>query len=86
MLRLTDIRLPLDHPDIALKNAILKRINIPEKDLIKYQIFKRGYDARKQRDIRLVYSIDVDVKNEKKILYRFRKNNNIRSKPDTQYN
>ena len=85
MLRLTDIRLPLNHPEIAIKNAILKRINISEKDLVQFKIFKRGYDARKHNDIRLVYTIDIEAKNEKGILYKFRKNNQIKIKPDTQY-
>ena len=51
MLRLTDIRLPLNHPEIAIKNAILKRINISEKDLVQKKevvvtITDKGYCKR----------------------------------------
>lgn len=85
MIRLTDIKLPLNHPETAIKKAILKRIGVEEKDLIKYGIFKRGYDARKKGDIKLVYTLDIEIKNEKYILNRFRKDNRVRPKPDTEY-
>ena len=68
MLRLTEIRLPLDHPADALSNAILKRLGIVASDLISFTIFRRGYDARKRNAIVLVYTVDVEVKNEAALL------------------
>jgi len=64
MLRLTEIRLQLDHPADDLKVAILKRLNISATELVGYTLFRRGYDARKKNAIVLVYTIDVEVKNE----------------------
>ena len=59
MPRLTELRLPLDHPDEALPAAIRTRLNLAEDAPLVWSVARRGYDARKKDDIRLVYSIDV---------------------------
>ena len=68
MLRLTEIRLQLDHPADDLKAAILKRLGITATELQGYTLFRRGYDARKRNAIVLVYTVDVEVKNEAALL------------------
>jgi uncharacterized FAD-dependent dehydrogenase len=70
MLRLTDLRLPLDHPASALTDAILARLGIAADELSGYTIAKRSYDARKRGGIVLIYSIDVDTPREAEILQR----------------
>ena len=47
MLRLTELRLPLDHPEDALRQAVLRRLGIDAADLLDVSIARRGYDARK---------------------------------------
>ena len=47
MLRLTEIKLPLDHPEGDIKDAIAQRLGIPASDLLDFRIFRRGVDARK---------------------------------------
>ena len=54
MLRLTEIKLPLDHPELDLKTAILKKLQIQPEELVDFSVFKRSYDARKKHDIHLV--------------------------------
>jgi len=85
MLRLTEIKLPLDHPESALKAAILERLAIPEEDLITYTIARRGFDARKRGAIALVYSLDVEAKNEKAILKCLKDDKHLVPTPDTSY-
>ncbi len=91
MLRITEIRLPIEqadtlkHQDEQIKAAILKRLQIPENDLIRFEIFKRGVDARKSHAILYVYSLDIEVKNEAKILTKFKKDPHIKPAPDTSY-
>jgi uncharacterized FAD-dependent dehydrogenase len=70
MLRLTDIKLPLDHPPEALKNAILKRLKIPAAALRDFTIFKRGHDARNRSAIAYIYTVDVTVADEATVLAR----------------
>ncbi len=85
MLRLTDIQLPLDHPEADLPAAILKRLDIPAADLISHTIFRRAYDARKKSNIFLVYTLDVEAKNEAALLQRHTAHLHIKPTPDTQY-
>lgn len=85
MLRLTDVQLPLDHQEEDLKAAILARLGIAADDLISYTIFRRGYDARKKSAITLVYTLDVEVKNEAKVQKRLAGNRHVGLTPDTSY-
>jgi uncharacterized FAD-dependent dehydrogenase len=91
MLRITEIKLPIEHADTLkhqddqIKAALLKRLEIPESELIRFEIFKRGVDARKSHAILYVYNLDVEVKNEAKILAKFKKDPHIKPAPDTSY-
>lgn len=61
MLRLTEIKLPLDHPPEAIRAAILERLGIEPQELLEFRVFKRSYDARKRSAITLIYTVDVSV-------------------------
>src|SRR5471030_1028529 len=67
MLRLSEIKLPLEHSESELESAIRSRlalIHVPADGLIRYTVFRRAHDARKRTDIKLTYIVDVDVKDE----------------------
>lgn len=85
MIRITELRLPLEHPADALTAAIMERLGVIATDLLDYQVFKRGYDARKRDAIRLVYTLDVTVANETAVLKRFSQDPHITPSPDTNY-
>jgi len=86
MIRLTELALPLDHPESALRAAILERLGIDDADLADFTVFKRSYDARKKNtEIKFVYIVDLHVRNEEAILARFEKDQHIRLAPDTNY-
>jgi len=85
MLRITEIKLPLDHPVDAIATAILKKLHIPPEELRGYSIFKRSYDARKKPEILLVYIVDVETTQEKQILARFTKDPHVMVTPDMSY-
>ncbi|MEG4485792.1 NAD(P)/FAD-dependent oxidoreductase [Microcoleus sp. D2_18a_B4] len=85
MLRITEIKLPLDHPQDAIADALLKKLQIPPEELLGYSIFKRSYDARKKAEILLVYIVDVETTQEKQLLQRFKKDPHVMVTPDTSY-
>ena len=85
MLRLTEVKLPLDHPEGALRAAILKRLGIPNEDLIRIEIHRRGYDARKRAEIALVYTLDVEVGNEAAVLKKLHGDKQVSITPDMAY-
>jgi uncharacterized FAD-dependent dehydrogenase len=62
MLRLTDIKLPLDHAPQALKAAILKTLKLPAEALLGFTVFKRAHDARNKNAIHYIYTVDVTLK------------------------
>ncbi|MDQ3205239.1 MAG: NAD(P)/FAD-dependent oxidoreductase [Pseudomonadota bacterium] len=68
MLRLNDIKLPLDHPEPALREAILARLGIGSDELTGFTVARRSYDARRRGAIVLIYSVDVDTPREADIL------------------
>lgn len=85
MLRLTDIKLPLNHDEQALEKAVLATLGIDAEQLNTINVFKRGYDARNNKDIQLIYTLDVDVSNEGSLLEKFKKQTHVRPTPDMQY-
>jgi uncharacterized FAD-dependent dehydrogenase len=85
MLRLTDVRLPLDHSEDELRTAILQRLGIESRDLVHFSIFRRSSDARKRGAITLTYNLDVETHREAEILRRHRGDPHVAPTPDTTY-
>lgn len=85
MLRLTDIKLPLDHNEQALEDAILSKLKINKNQLISFEMFKRGYDARNNRNIHLIYTLDINVNKEEDLLQQFADDPHVRLTPDMTY-
>ena len=85
MIRLTELRLPLHHPEDALRAAVLARLGIADGGLKAMQVFRRGYDARKPQAIMLVYTLDVEVADEAALLARHAGDQRIGPAPDTEY-
>jgi uncharacterized FAD-dependent dehydrogenase len=85
MIRLTEIKLPIGHPEGDIKTAILKKLGITEPELISHSVFKRGVDARKAHAILFTYTLLVEVRDEAAILARFKNDQHVRIAPDTSY-
>ncbi|MCP9810244.1 FAD-dependent oxidoreductase [Cyanobium sp. HWJ4-Hawea] len=89
MLRLSELKLPLDHSEVELKAAICRRLGITPDQLRTHQLVKRSVDARKRQQLALVYSFDLELelspKAEAKLLQRFRGDPHLKASPDTRY-
>ncbi|MFZ4410796.1 MAG: NAD(P)/FAD-dependent oxidoreductase [Paracraurococcus sp.] len=85
MIRLTELRLPLGHPEAALRPAILARLGIADAALEAVRVFRRGYDARNPRAIMLVYTLDLAVAGEAALLARHAADPRIGPSPETEY-
>jgi uncharacterized FAD-dependent dehydrogenase len=85
MLRLTELKLSLDHPPEALRASILQRLGIADDDLVGFSISKRSYDARKKHALLLIYAVDIEVKNETALLKKFRNDRHLMPTPDLDY-
>lgn len=86
MLRLSEIKLPLDHTEAEIESAILEMLHLTAEELVGYSIFKRSYDARNRGEkIIAVYILDVEIKQEKRVLQRFKKDPRVKETPDMSY-
>ena len=87
MLRLTELKLPLDHDDHALPALIAQTLGLDASDVRSHTIYKRSYDARKQK-LLLAYIADVELANpaqEAALLQRLAGNPHVRPTPDQAY-
>ena len=85
MLRLTELKLPLDHPADALRATILQRLELKDDELLSISIFKRSHDARKKHALMLIYAVDIEVKNAAALLKKFRSDRHLAPTPDMAY-
>ncbi|MHA6768124.1 NAD(P)/FAD-dependent oxidoreductase [Sphingobium ummariense] len=85
MLRLSGLKLPLDHPAEAMPAAICDRLGLDPHELLGHVVVRRGNDARKRSAIQLVYTVDVDLADEAAVLARFAGDQDVRPRPDTDY-
>ncbi|MDE2368165.1 MAG: hypothetical protein KGN16_04275 [Burkholderiales bacterium] len=61
MLRITELRLPLDHAEADLRPAILARLGLRDAQLLSHRVFRRAYDARRKSAVLLIYTIDCEL-------------------------
>jgi uncharacterized protein len=85
MLRLTEVKLPLDHPGDALRCAVLDRLGIADTDLVSIRVSRRAWDARRKSAIQLIYTLDVALRDEGAVLARFKAGQHVSKAPDMTY-
>ncbi len=85
MLRLTEVKLPLDHTDGDLRAAVLKRLRVGAADVTEVSVYRRAADARKPKAIVFIYTVDVALKDEAGVLKRLRDEPHVRVAPDMCY-
>ncbi|GJG93527.1 NAD(P)/FAD-dependent oxidoreductase [Cupriavidus pauculus] len=88
MLRLSEVKLPLDHAESDLEAAVrshLAQIGVKGDGLVGFTVFRRAHDARKRDDIKLTYIIDIEVKDEAAALKRMQRKPNWSVTPDMAY-
>ena len=86
MLRITELKLPIDHPEEDLRPAIVQRLGIASEDLLDFTLFKRSYDARKKSsELCFIYTIDLTVRDEASLLRKFADDRNVNEAPDVSY-
>jgi uncharacterized protein len=89
LIRITEIKLALDHSPIALRQAACQRLSIRDDELLELHIYRRGYDARKKSDIHFIYTLDVKTSDNVAVLARSKRSAKAAAHsnvaPDTSY-
>ena len=87
MLRLTELKLPLDHSPADLDALVRQILSVPARELLSVQVFKRSVDARKAV-LLLVYVVDAELASaalEQSALQRCAGNRHVLPTPDMAY-
>jgi hypothetical protein len=87
MIRLTELKLPLEHAPDALPALIAQTLGIPPEAIARFTIYKRSFDARKANLLQ-VYIVDVelvDPTQEARLLQQHATSAHINPSPDLVY-
>ncbi|MCR5161996.1 MAG: FAD-dependent oxidoreductase [Lachnospiraceae bacterium] len=84
MLRIDQLKMRPDHTPEELRSAVARQLRLPEGASFRMQIRRRSVDARKKPDIFYVYTVDVSVANETKVLKKT-KSRSIRQVREIRY-
>ncbi len=87
MLRLSELKLPLDHSAADLEAAVVKRLRLRPGQLRGHRLVKRSVDARKKPAVALVYCLDLDLDPaaEAFLLGKAKPDPHLRPTPDERY-
>lgn len=82
MIRITQLKLPIAHTEKELEQRIIKTLRLGKLPFT-YEIRRQSLDARHKDDKKFVYTVDVSVQTEEKILRKVHNNNimSIKEKP-----
>ncbi len=85
-IRLSELKLPLEHAPEALPALIAQTLGVAPGELLSHHIYKRSFDARKA-DLLQVYIVDVEVQPalEARLLDKFKQHPHIGPSPDLNY-
>ena len=85
MIRLHELRLPLDHLPEALPEAIAARLGVGNADLAQVSVFRRSHDIRKKNAPMFIYTVDVALDDEAGLLEKLADDPKIKPTPDMRY-
>ncbi|HTN49299.1 MAG TPA: hypothetical protein VMK32_07710 [Burkholderiaceae bacterium] len=82
MIRITELRLPLEHTEAELRAAVVARLQVRDAQLESFTVFRRAVDARRRSAPVFAYTIDCGLSNEAQVLAR---DPRLKPAPDTAY-
>ena len=85
MLRVRQIKIEVTKNNVEnIKSELAKKLKVKEDYINEFYIRKQSLDARNKNEIYYVYEVDVDIKDERKVLNKI-KSNDILKSPDLNY-
>ena len=87
MLRLSELKLPLDHSEADLQAAVCRRLRLKPEQLRSHRVVKRSIDARRRQEIQLAYSLDIELEAglERSVLQRFQRDPHLQTAKPALY-
>ncbi len=84
MIRMTQVKLPIRHTQEELRKKTAKLLRISPEEILNLSVVKQSVDARKRQEITYSYVLDVEARQEDKLVQRA-KNSNISIRKETSY-
>ena len=84
MIRITQLKLPIEHKKQELYEKTAKLLRVAPSEIKQLKIVKQSVDARKKEQILFIYTIDVEVAKEQQILKKV-KNNQVSQVKEVPY-
>ena len=85
MIRIRNIKISIENDNSSfISKKISKILHISNDEIIKISINKKSLDARKKDNLFYVYELDLSLKNEQKILKKY-KSKDLFEKPIEEY-
>ena len=82
MIRIRQVKLPIDNNDY--KNKLSKLLKVNVNDIKNIKIVKKSLDARHKDNIMFIYEFDVELTNEQEVLKR-NKSDDVFASPNEEY-
>ena len=83
MLRLNQVKVRAGQEPADLNRCAAEILRVAPRDILGVKIVRRSIDARKKPDIFYSYTLDVEVREQERVLRRFRGKENLVSRPQT---
>ncbi len=77
MIRINQLKIPLEANDGDIKKSVAETLRVKEDLIESIRVVKKSVDCRDKENIFFVYSVDADVREEKRILKRCSGNKNV---------
>ena len=71
-IKINNIALSIDDDKSLLINKISKKLRVPKEEIVNFKIVKESLDARKKNDIKYIYCVEVEHKNEEKLVKKLK--------------
>ncbi len=72
MLRVNQVKIGTGHTEEQLRKKTAETLHILPQEILDMKIIRQSIDARRKPEVFYSYSLDVKVKDENKVLHRFR--------------
>lgn len=74
MILIQQLKLRIPHGTEQVRSRAARALMIPEQEILELEILRRSIDARKKPELYFIYSLEVRVRDERKVLTRALKN------------
>lgn len=84
MLRVNQVKTGTGASEAEIKERAARILRVPAQDILRMEIVRRSVDARRKPEIFYSYTLDLAVKDENKVLRRFKGRENLVCRPERQ--